>query len=179
MKLLAIQGTVISSKPLVLIREVLAHVRAKFPAVETEVLDIRDYRLEFCDGRSKEQYNEDTRKAITLIESADAYLVGTPIIHGSLPGTLKNLLDLVSPEAFRNKVMAFVAAGGNNQHYLAVENQLKPIAGYLQCLVAPQYVYAHKSHFNEKNEIIDPEIARQIEVLADQIGKLSAVLADN
>jgi FMN reductase/FAD reductase [NAD(P)H] len=65
--------------------------------------------------------------------------------------------------------MGFAANGGTYQHYLMIENQLKPIAGYLRAYVAPSYVYAHTSHFNEQNEIYDEDIVRRIRNLAAEL----------
>ena len=65
--------------------------------------------------------------------------------------------------------MGFVATGGNHQHYLVIENQLKPIAGYLQAYVAPSFVYAHSDHFNAQNEIVDSELLKNMKMFSDQI----------
>jgi len=79
------------------------------------------------------------------------------------------LIDLVPPSEFKNKVMGFVATGSNLQHYLVIENQLKPIAGYLKAYVPPSFIFAHNEHFNSKNEIISPELLESIEVLSEQV----------
>lgn len=57
-----------------------------------------------------------------------------------------------------------------------IENQLKPIAGYFRAFTAPDYVYAHREHFNERNEIVDTGILEWIEALASQIVRMSRVL---
>jgi len=75
----------------------------------------------------------------------------------------------VPVSAWYQKVMGFVATGGTYQHYLMVENQLKPIAGFLRAFVAPSYVYLHDDHFNEKREIADPDVLDRIERLAREV----------
>jgi FMN reductase/FAD reductase [NAD(P)H] len=65
--------------------------------------------------------------------------------------------------------MGFVANGGTYQHYLVVENQLKPIAGYFRAFVAPSYVYANNDHFNRENEIVDTEVLDRIHHLAQEM----------
>ncbi|MEX2105023.1 MAG: NADPH-dependent FMN reductase, partial [Bacilli bacterium] len=106
---------------------------------------------------------------IEEISSADFYVIGFPIFNGSMPAPLKNIIDLVPPSVFRNKVMGFVANGGTYQHYLVIENQMKPIAGYLRAYTAPSYVYAHAEHFNRENEIVDEEVQVRIRNLADEL----------
>lgn len=101
--------------------------------------------------------------------AADFYIIGTPVFNGSIPAPLKNLFDLLPPAALRHKIMGFVAVGGTFQHYLMIENQLKPIAGYLRAFTTPSYVYAHNSHFNEKNEIMDADVQTRMNNLAEEL----------
>ncbi|MGW9019751.1 NADPH-dependent FMN reductase, partial [Priestia megaterium] len=102
------------------------------------------------------------------VSGADLYIIGTPIFQGSFTGALKNLFDLVPVDSVRNKVMGFIATGGTYQHYLVIENQLKPIAGYFRAFVAPSYVYVHNDHF-EKSEIVDIDVLERISRLADEV----------
>ncbi|MBM4763725.1 NADPH-dependent FMN reductase [Bacillus sp. B15-48] len=176
MKLLGISGTIIGAKPSILVRKILYEVSLKYPEVEVEMLDLRDYDLQFCDGRSLEEYNEDTRKAISTVMDADFFLFGTPVFNCSIPAPLKNLIDLIPPETFRNKVMGFAASGGTYQHYLMIENQLKPIMSYFRAYLAPSYVYAHSDHYNHNNEIVDEEIIERIQNLADELVHLQKSL---
>ncbi|MED3562493.1 NAD(P)H-dependent oxidoreductase [Bacillus xiapuensis] len=169
MKLLGISGTIIGAKTSVLVKTILDEVKRKHSDLEVELLDLRNYDMQFCDGRKLEEYNQDTRDIIEKVSQADFYLIGSPVFNCSFPAPLKNLLDLVPPSAFRHKVMGFAANGGTYQHYLMLENQLKPIAGYLRAYIAPSYVYAHSSHYNLSNEISDEEILRRIEDLADEL----------
>lgn len=172
MKLLGISGTIIGSKTLKVVEKALEEAKKAHPDIEVELLDLKQYNIEFCDGRKPSDYNEDTQKAIELVSSADAYIIGSPIFHGTFPGVLKNLLDLIAPEVFRHKVMGFIAAGGNDKHYLAIENQLKPVASYFQAYVATHFVFAHNKDFNEKNEVASPELLENIRNLADEVCKL-------
>ena len=161
MKLLGISGTILGAKTSILVQTVLNEVKQKYPEVEVELLDLRNYNLQFCDGRKIEDYNEDTRVAIKKVMEADFYLIGSPVFNCSIPAPLKNLIDLIPPEVFRKKVMGLMANSGTFQHYLMIENQLKPIMSYFRAYVAPSYVYVHASHYNDQNEINDPEIIEQ------------------
>ncbi|MFP7732217.1 NADPH-dependent FMN reductase [Priestia aryabhattai] len=169
MKLLGISGTIIGSKTSVVVQQVLEEAKLQHPDIEIEFLDLRDYNIQFCDGRDPSTYSEDTKKVIGVISSADFYVIGSPIFQGSITGALKNVFDLIHPQVFRNKVMGFIATGGTYQHYLVIENQLKPIAGYFRAFVAPSYVYAHTTHFNQKNEVGDPEVLDRIKNLANEV----------
>ncbi|RAS75629.1 NADPH-dependent FMN reductase [Priestia endophytica] len=169
MKLLGISGTITGSKTAIVIQNLLEEVKRNNPEIEVELLDMKNYDVQFCDGRNPSTYNEDTRKVIDIVSSADFYIIGTPIFQGSITGVLKNLFDLIPPISFRNKVMGFAATGGTYQHYLVIENQLKPIAGYFRAFVAPSYVYAHNSHFNDHKELVDEEVITRVNNLAKEV----------
>lgn len=169
MKLLGISGTIVGAKPALLVNAVLDEVKKQDANIEIDLLDLREYNMQFSDGRKIEHYNQDTQDIIKKMLEADFFLIGTPIFNGSIPAPLKNLFDLLPPATFRNKVMGFVAVGGTYQHYLMIENQLKPIAGYLRAYTTPSYVYAHNNHFNKENEISDEELLERIENLAHEL----------
>lgn len=179
MKLLGISGTIVGSKTAIAVKAVLDVVRREFPDVDVEWLDMRDYNVQFCDGRDPMTYTGDTKKVIDLVMEADFYVIGTPVFQASITGVLKNLFDLVPVSGWYQKVMGFVATGGTYQHYLMVENQLKPIAGFFRAYVAPSYVYLHDDHFNDKKEIADPDVLQRIERLAREIVHMQRSLKQN
>lgn len=169
LKLLGISGTIVGAKTAVLVNEVLKEIKQLDHSITIDLLDLRDFDMQFSDGRPFEQYNEDTQTIIRKLEDADFFLFGSPVFNGSIPAPLKNIFDLMPPTSFRNKVMGFIANGGTYQHYLMVENQLKPIAGYLRAYTTPSYVYAHNSHFDQNNNIVDEEVKSRISILAEEL----------
>jgi FAD reductase [NAD(P)H] len=178
MKLLGISGCLTAnSKTKKMVAAVLLAVNNMDSGIQTELLDLYDYDVQFCDGRDPTNYEGDTRKVIDKVAAADVYIIGTPIYQGSLTGALKNLFDLVPPQVFRHKVIGFVANGGTYQHFLVIENQLKPIAGYFHAHVAPGYVYAHNDYFNSQKEIVDQGILSRINELAEEVVHMSRQLA--
>lgn len=155
MKILSISGTLVGSKTSLLTKKLSEDLQHKMPNTEMEFLDLKDVQLEFCAGKPIDQYNRDTQKVIGKIAEADAYIIGTTILHGSMPGVLKNLFELVPVEHFADKCVLFAATGGNSLHYLAIESSVKPVANYLKIFVLPEYIFATSSDFNEKNELTD------------------------
>ncbi|PMC34284.1 NADH-dependent FMN reductase [Bacillus sp. UMB0899] len=168
MKLLGISGTITGSKTGIVVNKVVEEVKKLYPEIEVELLDMKEYDVQFCDGRNPSTYTGETKTVIDKISSADFYLIGTPIFQGSFTGVLKNLFDLVDPKVFRHKVMGFIATGGTYQHFLVIENQLKPIAGYLRAYTAPSYVYAHNDHFSQ-GELVDKEVIERVTNLAKEL----------
>jgi len=169
MNLLGISGTFVGNKTEVAVQKCLDYAREKNPAFNIEFLNLKDYDMQFCDGRDISNYNQDTQKLIAKVCSADAYIIGTPIFQGSFTGALKNLFDLVPPSSFRYKTIGFIGTGGTFQHYLVLENQLKPIAGYFRSYTAPGNVYLNDSHFNQNKEIEDNDVLMRLENLAMEV----------
>ncbi len=158
-KLLAINGSLTPppSRTRVVLDVALAGARAYDQHVETEVLELRDFALEFCDGRSPDDYNSDTRRALALVEEADAYLVATPVYRASYTGALKNFFDLVPNEPgvrdpLRGKVVGLLATGGSDHHYLVLEHQLRPLFGFFGAYTPTRAIYASSKDFDERKQ---------------------------
>ncbi|MFS0575954.1 NADPH-dependent FMN reductase [Sporosarcina sp. 179-K 3D1 HS] len=179
MKVLFVDGTIIGSKTGVVLETVRQYIEKTGCGYDLELLKLADYDHQFVDGRPANAYNEDMQKLVKKLEEADGYILATPIFQGSIPGVLKNAFDLLHPHAMRYKPVSIVANGGTYQHYLVVENQLKPILDYFRCLVTPNYVYTHTSHFDESNKIIDEDVHNRLRELARvfvQYAEMSKVL---
>lgn len=175
MKVLGISGTIIGSKPASVVSKILETIKDQ-TNWEVELLDLAKYNIEFCDGRKNTEYSLDTQTVIKKISEADIYIIGIPIFNGSFPAPFKNVIDLVSPKFFEGKVVGFAAAGGNPNHYLVVENQLRPIASYLQMYVAPTYVFTLRDSFDDENNIISSDVLDRIHQLVNEISILGKVI---
>src|SRR6266568_4494094 len=159
-KLLAINGSLTPSpsRTRVVLDVALAGARAYDQHVETEVLELRDFALEFCDGRSPDDYNSDTRRALALVEEADAYLVATPIYRASYTGAMKNFFDLLpndpnGSDPLRGKVVGLLASGGSDHHYLVLEHQLRPLLGFFGAFTPARTIYASPKDFDAQKQI--------------------------
>ncbi len=159
-KILGINGSLTPppSRTRAVLDVALEGARAFDPGVETEVLELRDYNLEFCDGRPVEQYNADTRQALALVAAADAYLVSTPIYRASYTGALKNLFDLIpndpnGSDPLRGKVAGLLATGGSDHHYLVLEHQLRPLFGFFGTNTLGRAIYANSKDFNSAKQV--------------------------
>lgn len=166
LKILLVDGTIIGTKTRVMLDAVETYIKETGCGFELEILDLVNYNHEFVDGRPSIDYNEDMKSLVQKFEEADGYIIATPIFQGSIPGVLKNLFDMLHPRAMRYKPVSIVANGGTYQHHLVVENQLKPILDYFRCLVTPNYVYTHATHFDKGNMITDEDVHDRLRELA-------------
>ncbi|SEH47259.1 FMN reductase [Halopenitus malekzadehii] len=127
--------------------------------ITTETLRLADHDLVTADGRTLDAYEGDTAAALEAIVEADAYVVGTPIYRGSLSGALKNLFDMVprgmwqaDVAPFEDAAVALVATGATNHHYLAIDQELRPIFGFFGAHTVGGSVYANDDHFESTDD---------------------------
>jgi MsuE subfamily FMN reductase len=116
--------------------------------LQTEIINLRDRNIDFCRGSDKESYNSDTMAVIRSIVESDAYIVATPIYRGSYTGILKNIFDIIPNDALRGKPVALIGTGGSDHHYLAIEQELKPLMGFFEAIIVPGYTYAKNDDFS-------------------------------
>ncbi|MDB5006471.1 MAG: reductase [Mucilaginibacter sp.] len=111
--------------------------------------------------------------------SADAYIIGTPTFQASIPGTLKNIFDLLPIDVFKDKVIGIVATAGSAKHYLMVEHHLKPILNYMKAIVVPKYAFVEEKDYLN-GEIVDDEVIFRLSHLAEDtvvmINAMKAIL---
>ncbi len=67
----------------------MKHAALLEPDLKTEMLDLRDYEVQFCDGRNPAAYNLDTQKVMAAVLSADCFVIGTPVFQASMAAPLK------------------------------------------------------------------------------------------
>ena len=166
MKVLFVDGTIIGNKTGAVLETVQGYIEETGCGFELERLNLADYTHQFVDGRPLGEYNEDMQQLVRKFAEADGYIIASPIFQGSIPGVLKNAFDMLHPHTMRYKPVSIVANGGTYQHHLVIENQLKPILDYFRCLVTPNYVYTHRSQFDETNTIIDEDVHNRLRELA-------------
>ncbi|GHO84061.1 NAD(P)H-dependent oxidoreductase [Dictyobacter formicarum] len=184
-KLLAINGSLTPppSRTRIVLDKVLAGAKAYDPTIEAQVLELRDFALEFCDGRSPDSYNSDTRRALALVEEADAYLVATPIYRGSYTGALKNFFDLVpndphGRDPLRGKVVGLLATGGSDHHYLVLEHQLRPLFGFFGSYIPARAIYASAKDFDALKQA-QGRLVEELTLLGQEVVTLSRFLRES
>lgn len=177
MKLVGISGALTGAKTSKAVFEVLMAAKTFDSTIQTELIDLKDYEVEFVRGTPLSYYNDDTNKVVGKILSADFLVIGTPIYQASITGALKNLLDHLPTDALKNKVTGMVATGGTDKHYLVLDYQLKPILSFLKAVVPARNVYVQNDYFEEEtNEIHDEKINRHIKALAEEMISLQRMI---
>jgi NAD(P)H-dependent FMN reductase len=173
MKIVGICGSAASGKRThALIEHCLESARTAGDNVETGLIDLSRVTLEFCDGRPTEEYNETTRSVLSHIQTADAYLFGSPMYRGSMTGALKNLIDLIPNDFVKGKAAGLVATGGSDHHYLGLDLGLRTAMAFFQIHTIPGTLYA--SRFTvEDGKIIEDKVREQAEKFGQDLVELT------
>lgn len=176
MKITLLVGTVVGSKTNTALSIMKEYVEKQFSdeASDVQVINLADYELQFSDGRNYLEYEGDTGYVTQQLMDSDVIIFGTPVFQASLPGTLKNIFDLLPPQALLGKVVGIVVTAGSSKHYLVAEQQLKPILSYMKAQIVQTYVFIEEKDFAQKT-ITNDDVLFRMERLAEDI-KLQADL---
>lgn len=164
-KILAISASTMGTTSSLVIDHIVPQFSNDFSITK---FDFKDHELQFADGRDYRDYSESTKELIELILDSDALLISTPIYQSSIPGSLKNMFDLLPINSLTDKVVGIISSAGSEKHFLVPEYQLKPILKYMKAHVIEQYVFLTGSDILN-GEIISDDIEIRIERLVDNI----------
>lgn len=177
MRIVVLSGSIVGSKTRTAMNYVVNEVVEKYPDNEVVMVDLADYDIQFSDGRNYQDYEGDTKYVAETIMSADALIIGTPIFQASIPGTLKNVFDLLPEGAFLDKVVSILVTAGSSKHFLVAEQQLKPILAYMKAQLVQTYVFIEEKDFYRK-EIINDDIMFRIQQLVEDTIILSETYSE-
>jgi NAD(P)H-dependent FMN reductase len=155
------------SKTLLAVTRAVEFAQAADPELETEVVNVRELDMEFCDGREG-PYEGDTGALVDKIVRADALIMGTPMYRGSYTGVLKNVLDVIPNDALVGKPVGWIATGGTDHHFLAIDQELKPVLGGFRAYPIPGGVYANNDHYSD-DALIDEGVIERLDELAQAV----------
>lgn len=106
---------------------------------KTDWLDLRHVKMEFCDAR-KTSYGEDIDSAKSLMDNADGLLIAYGVYCYSIPGVLKNFID-ISCEAMSKPFGQIIASGGNNA-FLSHEHLSQILVNEVHAPAYPHVIFA-------------------------------------
>jgi len=168
MKVVGLSSSIVGSKTRTVMNYLAEKITQDSPDVEFTLIDLKDFNIQFSDGRNYWEYEGDTRFVAETMMEADAIIIGTPIFQASIPATLKNIFDLLPPNAFLDKMIGIFVTAGTPKHFLVVEQQLKPILAFMKAQIAQSYVFIEDSDFYNK-EIIDENVLFRLNRLIEEV----------
>ena len=174
MKLLGLSGGM-SQHTIIAVEKALEFAHQYDDSVSIEPLNISKYDIQYCDGRDPTEYENDAKFVIDKIIDADALLIGTPMYRGSYTGMLKNVFDIVPNDALIGKPVGLIATGGSDHHYLALEQELRPLLIFFYAFVVPGTVYINNQQISTSAYFVN-EVLKQLDQLAKSVVNLTRYL---
>ena len=135
--------------------------------VDCQILDLRYFDMQFCDGRKLTDYNSDTQKAFEMINDADGFIIGMPVYCYSVSGPLKNLIDITS-SAMEKKVAGILCTTGSPMSFLASSDLAKILAYESHVFSVQPVVCSSYEDFKDgklKSRKVKEKLKSMIEVL--------------
>ncbi len=143
---------------------------------ETQMVDLREYELIFCDGKEDESgYPPDVARLRDDVRSAQGIIIGTPEYHSSFSGVLKNAIDMMSFKEFEGKMIGLLGTSGGAMGALNALNGLRTIGRSLHAWVIPDQVSiaAAWKAFNDDGTLKDADIEKRLLELGRQVARFS------
>lgn len=142
---------------------------------ETELINLQQYDLPFCDGRPSADYPETVHALRGLVKSAHGILLGTPEYHGSMSGVLKNALDLMGFEQFEGKIVGLVGVAGGGMGAINALNALRIVGRSLRAWVLPQQVSLPRAHelFNEEGYLKSGHLEERVLEVGREVARFA------
>ena len=141
-----------------------------------EVLHLGQFGLPFCDGRDDERsYGGNVTELIAMVERADGLIIGSPNYHGSFTGVLKNALDLLGPEAIRDKLVGLVATARGDAGAMNTLNHLRHVCRWMNGWVLPVEVSIPRAHQLLSGDV-DAKLENQLTVLGRELVRYNGLI---
>lgn len=179
MKIVALGG---SLRPHSMTYQTLGLALKKIEAyqVPTELIDLRQLHLPFCNGDSFYPTYPDVEILRQKIHSTTGLLLATPEYHGNMSGVLKNALDLLEENHVSGKIVGLIGIVGG-VHSTNALNTLRLICRQLHCWVLPEQIvisYAEES-FDEKGELKDKQLDERFDHFIQHFVRATQKLGKN
>jgi len=84
----------------------------------------------------------EVQAAIDKLAAADAIIAATPVYKAGVSGLFKTFLDVLDNDLLVGKPVLLAATGGSARHALVIDDQMRPLFGYLRAFTLPTSVYA-------------------------------------
>ncbi|MBN6188763.1 NAD(P)H-dependent oxidoreductase [Aneurinibacillus sp. BA2021] len=118
----------------------------------------------------------EVRRLREYAEQADAFFVCTPEYHSGMSGALKNALDFLGGDHFRNKPSMIAAVGGGGKGGINALNGLRTVLRGLYSIVLPEQYVTDVVCYNERCELVHEESNRKLKDMAQQLVRVTEAL---
>jgi len=151
---------------------------ARQQGAETQLIDLTDYDLPFCDGsKDAASYAPDVAKLRREIGAATGIILGTPEYHSSFSGALKNALDLTGFHEFEGKMVGLLAVSGGSMGANSALSGLRDVGRALHAWVVPHEASIPQAwkQFDDDGNLKDEALAERVRELGRQVMRFACL----
>ena len=137
----------------------------------TQVVDLAAYDLPFLGREQEGAAMMAVARFLADLMAADGIILGSPEIHGSISGVLKNALDLTNRELFEGKMLGIIGVAGGRMGASETLSHMRAIGRSLHAWVVPTQVSiaAADEAFNSRGEPANLEIGERLKSVGRQV----------
>lgn len=158
----------------------LALQGAKEYGAEVELIDLRDFALPFCEGKTSETEEADVLRLRAKVAGAQGVILGTPEYHGSFSGVLKNALDLMGFDEFEGKLVGLVGVSGGGMGAIPAVQGLQVVARALHAWTVPQQATIPQARRQfENGKLKNPDLEARVKEVGKQVARFAALHASD
>jgi FMN reductase len=85
---------------------------------------------------------QELQAAIDRLAAADAVIAASPVYKAGVSGLFKTFVDVLDNDLLVAKPVLLAATGGTPRHALVIDDQMRPLFGYMRAFTLPTSVYA-------------------------------------
>ena len=148
---------------------------AERAGAETQLIDLRQYKLVFCDGG--DDLTPDVLRLRAEVKRAHGIILATPEYHGGYSGVLKNALDLMGFDEVEGKMIGLVGVSGGAMGGFAALNSLREVGRALHAWVVPEQASVpHVSDaFDDAGKCTDAGVEKRLKGVGWQVAKFASL----
>lgn len=153
----------------------LALQGASEAGAQTRLIDLRDYRLPFCNAPGIEESQSEVDRLCASVREAQGIILGTPEYHGNVSGVLKNAIDLMGFDEFEGKLIGLVGVSGGSAGAFNALNTLRTIGRSLRAWVIPEQASIAEAykHFDADGNITNEQDRARLLNVGRQVARFA------
>jgi len=161
------------------LENVLGYIHTEIDDAEVGFISLADIEVPLLTPGADVKEHDTMRRFHGIVEATDAFVIAFPEYNGSIPGSLKNLLDHISPLKFRNKPVCFIATAGSRYGGHGAIGHIRDIFNHMYARVLPCHTVVHKEDLIEK-EVFNTILMGRFETMASYVaGETRLLGGDN
>jgi FMN reductase len=120
----------------------LQYMRQMDCTVSAEGVEVAPIAVEIAQATVSGLVPETLQTTIEQVGQADAIIACTPVYKAGISGLFKSFIDLFDNDLLIAKPVLLAATAGSSRHALVIDEQMRPLFGYMRALTLPTSVFA-------------------------------------